>query len=216
MPKWKNDLLQDAKDIDAYGRSLRAAVRGLWNGQLSLFDADDSFWRSIRRFFPEAWARGIAKVGLVMSELTGTERDALNDLIEEEQGYILHFLENVLNQNKAAGMPLQPHLDRVDMWLSRYNRVEALAYTLAAQDLKLKWVVGPTEHCTDCAKLEGRVYRASIWARYNIQPQSPLLECFGTRCQCSLEPTEDRVTPGRPPNLVGPKGKRKHVHHTHV
>jgi hypothetical protein len=73
---------------------------------------------------------------------------------------------------------------------------------MACGDGKFKWVLGPTEHCTTCAKLEGLVKRGSWW-RDNVLPQNPpneKLECGGWRCQCNLEATDQRVS-RRTPSL---------------
>lgn len=58
-------------------------------------------------------------------------------------------------------------------------------------------------NCDDCLNLHGRVYRASVWDRYGIAPQSPQLACGGWRCGCRFVVTDDPVTPGRPPNIGG-------------
>lgn len=49
-----------------------------------------------------------------------------------------------------------------------------------------RWVVGPTEHCRDCLRLNGTELTAVEWQRIGIRPQSPDLACGGWQCQCEL------------------------------
>jgi hypothetical protein len=56
--------------------------------------------------------------------------------------------------------------------------------------VNLEWIVGPTEHCGDCLRLNGQVHSAEAWAASGWQPQSSALECGGFNCQCSLVPTD--------------------------
>lgn len=62
--------------------------------------------------------------------------------------------------------------------------------------LNLKWVVGPTEHCSDCLRLNGQVHPPDVWAASGWQPQARVLECGGFRCQCSFVPTDEEESGG--------------------
>jgi hypothetical protein len=90
---------------------------------------------------------------------------------------------------------------RLPMWINRYTEVVNTAKIMAGADRKLKWVLGPTEHCSSCLKLAGKVKRGSVWIASGIQPQSRSLECGGFNCQCSLQPTTDRASAGRLPSI---------------
>jgi hypothetical protein len=105
----------------------------------------------------------------------------------------------VERNSRAEGGKLTPLLGRGDLWVNRYNQAVSMAKMSACGDLKYRWIVGPTEHCTDCAMYNGRVYRGSVWASVGAQPQASALACHGFRCQCILQQTTDAAMPGRPP-----------------
>ena len=51
------------------------------------------------------------------------------------------------------------------------------------------WRVGPTEHCTTCASLDGQVRTVRAFLDAGLIPQqkgSPTLECGGWNCQCTI------------------------------
>lgn len=192
--------------------ALRRAVRGLWAGELGLFGFVDQMNSAIRLHLNNAWFDGMKDEGLDRRDITPVEIQARDDLVNSEMLYVLDFGRDIIDHDKETGGALAPHLSRVERWASRYGRVRARARLLAAQDKKKKWVMNPEkENCDDCIRLDGRVYRASIWAKYGIEPRSPDLACFGTSCGCEFVDTDERVTPGRPPNLIGPRRKIAHA-----
>jgi len=158
--------------------------------------------RAISIAYEQAWREGAATCGIKPAERTDNEQQQLNELIAENRQYIFGFGENIEENSKANGGKLGPHLARGQLWINKYNEVKSIAQQMACADIKLKWVWSPQrEHCSDCQKLNGRVYRASIWQKYNIHPQSQNLQCHGYRCGCSFIMTDEKVTPGRPPNI---------------
>jgi hypothetical protein len=92
---------------------------------------------------------------------------------------------------------------RVELWVNGFQRIKTLAQTLACGDLKYEWQLGMRlVHCKDCKKLNGRVYRGSIWAKHDIYPRHWDLECRGVHCGCGLVQTDKPLTPGFPPKLT--------------
>jgi hypothetical protein len=73
---------------------------------------------------------------------------------------------------------------RAAMWAATMAGMYAFGQTWRQDDPFLRWQVGPTEHCSDCNRLNGQVHRASEWRASGWQPQSSRLECSGYRCQC--------------------------------
>lgn len=191
--------------------ALRRAVRGLWNGDLGLFGFVDQMNSAIRLHLNNAWFDGMKDEGIGRREISPLEIQSRDDLVHGEMLYVLDFGRDILGSDKQSGGPLQPHLGRADLWQARYDRVRARARLMAVADKKKKWVMNPAkENCVDCQRLDGRVYRARIWAKYGLEPQSPDLACFGIHCGCDFVDTDEPVTPGRPPNLVGPGRKIAH------
>lgn len=197
--------LDHTKAISDYRLNVRALVRGLWRGEFSYFVFVDDMTSAITRNLRGAWAEGAAACGIREDELTSEEIAARDRLINEQFSYLLGFADAIEANSRASGGLLGPQLQRAELWINRYDEAKNRAKTMACGDQKLKWVVGPTEHCEDCARLNGRVYRASVWDRYGLRPQSRDLACGGWRCQCSLVPTSEPATRGRPPSLKGPR-----------
>ena len=97
------------------------------------------------------------------------------------------------------GGKLQKVFARIELWVNRWEDVYNQALLMGRENPKLKWVVGPTEHCTTCLKLNGKVKRASTWEASGWRPQSRDLACGGWKCQCRLVPTTEPLTKGRLP-----------------
>ncbi|HXV43327.1 MAG TPA: hypothetical protein VEC96_09705, partial [Anaerolineae bacterium] len=196
------------KSLSSFRSSIRANVRGLWNGSLGLAGFRDGMTSAIERGFNQAWAEGAKACGLKPDEYSDEEKDRLRTMIEGQQPYIIGFGLDIQAEDKAGKFPVGPHFDRAEMWVNGYNEVVNQARAMACKDLKLKWVYGDTQHCSDCSNLNGRVYRASTWHKSGLLPQSRSLACSGYRCKCSLQPTDEALTKGRPPKLAGPRKKR--------
>lgn len=207
-----NFFIMSIKSEANYRAAIRAAVRGLWKGELSRFGFLDAMATTIRRGFNQAWDEGAGDAGRLPGERTEAEQRELDRRIIEEMSYIDNFADAIESNSEANGGKLTPMLNRAAFWVSRYQEVKQRARLLAMANKKLKWVWDPVaEHCPDCQRLNGRVYYAQTWARWDIAPQSRQLNCFGG-CKCHFEETNDPVTPGRPPNLIGP-GAKDHHHH---
>lgn len=182
---------------------------------------------NLRAYWERAWQDGIKEFGLTMRDMTANELMALQAAIAADTAAIPGFV-SFLNQHRASseisayderGRPIPAaeyrkrafKLDlfkRVDarqqLWWNAYHRVQNQARQLAAGDRPMMWVLGPTEqHCPDCSGYDGRVYRASTWARYDIRPQHPGLSCHGFNCQCRLVVTDQPPMRGRPPAMTG-------------
>ena len=78
---------------------------------------------------------------------------------------------------------------RAALWAGTALGLYAIGQTWRQDDPYLMWQVGPTEHCSDCARLNGQVHRASEWRASGWQPRIRRLECGGWRCQCGFVET---------------------------
>lgn len=196
-------LLLAVKSSDAYRRELRNNARALWNGTWSEFDFFLAMLTTIRRHFTQAFFEGAATCGITPGELTRAEMQRLEDEIMNEKQYIDGLADFISANSKAMGGLLKDVFTRVELWVNGFQRIKTLAQTLACGDLKYKWQLGPRlVHCRDCKKLNGRTYRGSVWAKYDIYPRHWSLECRGVHCGCGLEKTDEPVTPGFPPKLT--------------
>ena len=189
------------KSIELYGLRLRGLVTGLWKGIIDRTVFEISVRLALRREFNNAWIRGARTQGIEPDERTPEEQTKLDSMISEQLGFIPDLADFVQEHLKVDGFKLSEAQSRVPMWTNRYNEVQNTAKTMAGADKKLKWVLGPTEHCSSCLKLSGKVKRGSFWQASGIQPQIRALECGGWNCQCSLQTTTDRASAGRLPSI---------------
>lgn len=201
-----------AKTIENFGRRLRALAHDLWEAravdlQAGRFPAGLgalASWSSgmtdaLYIGYEQAWTEGERAVGILPEERTLEEIVKLQSLISDDLSRILPLGDFIVARDKASGGPFAAVLSRVELWTNRYNSVKHIAQITAGADRKMRWRVGPTEHCQDCAGYDGRVYRASVWAKYNAIPQSRSLECGGWKCQCRFDDTSAPVNSGHPP-----------------
>lgn len=197
---------QTMKSESDYQRSSRALSRGLWSGQITSFDFLDGMNSAIRRAYTRAFYGAIENAGLSTDDLTANDKQKLEDLINTELTFVPELLTFIVQNSKSAGGKLTDIRERVDLWIARYDRIADVGKLVAGSitGKKYRWKRDPAkESCIDCLNLEGRVYYARTWDKYDIQPHSPRLKCFGTWCGCDFEETDEPVTQGKPPALHG-------------
>lgn len=196
------DLIKARGMADSFRQSIRNSVYGLWTGAFDTIGFLDNMTRAIRRYYTFAWQEGARDCGILPSDLTPDELMALEREISSQYQYLIGFANAIESNSKRRKGKLGPLHKRGEMWISRYSAVRDLAKSYACRDAKLKWVWNPNkEHCSSCQRLNSRVYRASIWRKYDIYPRMHRLACKGYRCGCVFEKTLDAVTPGRPPTI---------------
>lgn len=128
-------------------------------------------------------------------------QSALDSFISTQSNfdYIYQYYKDVIDA-RVDQTPIDPLLSRADMWATRYNEAynHATALIVSENGGNLIWHFGDTDHCTTCEQLDGLVAYASEWEQLGVRPQNApndLLECGGWRCQCTLEPTDQRRSP---------------------
>lgn len=193
------------KTVSSYQRELRDLARGLWNDSLSVGQFSTALDATIQREYKNAFTEGVHRANLSVADLTDDERGELDELIANEQQYVDQLSFYIYDNRKGKGK-LQAVRSRVDKWVARYLSVRETGFMVAKRVEPLQWRWNPRkEHCKDCENLNGRVYRAATWRKMNIAPQSPRLQCFGIYCGCALTDTDQPLTKGRPPKIIGPK-----------
>jgi hypothetical protein len=117
--------------------------------------------------------------------------------------YVGGLADAIIDGSKANGGNLTPLYDRLELWVNQYGRIMTLAGMLAAADQKGIWVLGDAEHCETCLFYAGRVYRNSVWTKWleplELLPKMHGLKCKGFNCACSIKPTSEPVSSGKPP-----------------
>ena len=186
-----------AKTQAFYDRALRAAVWDFYRGDTDAFGFIAKMVYLITEQFTRAWNEGMRSVDLDPKEDMEPDWQAvLDDRIEQEVNAVEKFAGDI--ETAAADKennPPGPLLARVSMWSNRYNEIVSLSVATCGRQ-KLEWVLGPTEHCDTCLRLSGCVDWSENWAESGWLPQTNMLACGGFKCQCKLEPTKKRRTPG--------------------
>jgi len=187
------------KTVDFYFRTMWAATRELYNGEIGAFEFESVMIDLIQNQLRRAWNEGLRSLGLdPATDMTMQMEFALQDIMLNELDHVGPFAQDVLAA-KAAGKDLEPFRARVQMWTNRYNDVVNQAAQFAAEaGQKMMWVYGDTDHCDTCLRLNGIVAFESEWETAGLYPQRPpnaRLECGGWKCQCSMVPTDQRRSP---------------------
>ena len=189
----------DFTNEEGFGGGIVAVVVSLWRGGIALGVWLLTMNLILTAGLRAAWNRGAARVGIQPSEFTARELAARDQFISTQIGFLGGFGEAIVLTARATGGALAPLLQRAQMWTNRFGEAEAEAMQLAAKDQKLMWVWNPLkEHCEDCLRYNGRVYRGSVWEAAQIRPRISELECGGFRCGCAFVLTDDAAMPGRP------------------
>lgn len=193
----------------SYAQDIRRPVYAYWAGKITRSQFIAEMVGVIERGLNRAWREGASECGVAPNELTQAEITELEYFINEQFTHVPGFADKIEANSKASGGKYAPLKAQVEVWAARYDEIRARAQLMACADQKLEWVLNykrkAKEHCVDCMKLNGRVYRASTWKKYDIRPQHPDLACGGWVCACGFRPTDKPVTPGRPPKLSGQK-----------
>jgi hypothetical protein len=140
------------------------------------------------------------------ADLSPEEKTALRQAIFHEENYIGRLAIDIEAGSKANGGLLRPLMARGQVWVNRYLDIVNRAKVMACADQKLKFArIRPTKDpCASCAKLEGKVKRASYWKRVDVRPQNPpnpYLDCGGWRCGHGFVVTDAPLSKGPLPRL---------------
>ena len=198
-------IVEQDKAESNYRSAIRSMVRALWAGVIDIDQAFDVGETSIRFGLTQAWNAGLQSVGDIPAEQSPQQRIELQQMIANEINLLFPFLLDIEANSKANGGKLGPLFTRSEMWILRATDAENRARASALSDPRLAWRLGITEqHCGSCARLDGKIKKASYWQRLNIRPQSPpneKLECGGYKCLCFFEPTTEPQSRGPLPSL---------------
>lgn len=120
-------------------------------------------------------------------DLTPAQRRQLNATITISQDAASGFADDIYSGKYSAdNLGEQGLANRLPLWAGTLAGVYALGQVNRADNPRLQWQVGPTEHCSDCANFNGQIKTASEWQQGGLLPQSSGLQCHGYRCQCRL------------------------------
>jgi hypothetical protein len=202
------------KTPDTYTRQMRRSVSALFGGSIDEFQFIDEMMAMINNQLNMAWKVGAYDVGVMETDFVFEDFQHLDSIINNEYQFILRFAQDIVD-TRLAGGKIDALLARVDLWANRYNEVVAEAHVWFGKKTRLQWRKGNTEkHCATCLALDGIIAFAEEWNASGVRPQAPPnphLECEGWKCDCYLNPTDQRRTPRafeRIMNVVMSKGGR--------
>lgn len=126
------------------------------------------------------------------------QQAADNDILIQYD-FVDQFYRDIVDA-RIDKTPIAPLLQRVQLWANRYNEsynngVHLIELQMGGKEV---WRLGRTEkHCPECEKLNGVVAYAVEWEQSGYEPQNApnlKLTCGGWKCDCSKEPTTERLT----------------------
>ena len=173
-------------------------------GDIDTFFGDA--FTTVRGFGRKAYLQGIRDGGAPgirrIRELEPEEQAEALGLVSDQIGFLSNLSAAVEKDKLARYEAIR---QRVELWANKgLDGIYEAGKLAGAANRNLMWKLGATEkHCTDCQRLDGRVYRAKTWKKWGIRPRLPELECGGWKCDCKFEATMEKCTPGRPPKLSG-------------
>lgn len=129
--------------------------------------------------------------------LQSAQDDYISQNTETQYAYQLY---NDIVKARIENNPVSGLVVRAPLWANKWNDAYNAAMLLIQSQGggNLIWVVGPTEKsCTTCQSLNGIIASADEWEQSPYKPQGKELDCGGWRCQCSLQPTNEKRTRGR-------------------
>lgn len=193
------------KTISQYRSALHATALGLWELYLRPMGAVTDFDSSIRRHLTEAAYAGLKEAGLLVGDLEVAELNEIQTIIFNEQMYVVDLVQWIIGVRESTNGSMQMVYNRLDMWVARYDMVKSKFLLIGNKNKKKQWKRGKTKKgCIDCIGYDGKVYRANIWLKYDIQPKMYDLTCRGGHCDCGFYDTDEPIDRGFP---AKPKGR---------
>jgi hypothetical protein len=191
-------------------REFRRLIGRLWDEEITRDEFLELAGQVIGDELTDGYLRGTQQFGVTEDDLTDEDREELGELIKAQVDFLTALAAAIVGNNRTASggdlVVREQYTARAELWANRYRESFNAGTRSAARDALVEWQYGPTEHCTDCLNYNGKVYRASVWAKAGIRPQMSTLECGGYLCQCKFTPTTKPETPGVP---APPVGRRK-------
>lgn len=139
----------------------------------------------ISRYGNMAYEDGLQDGGVSVRDKSDEDRAKIRDLIREQSRFVTQFANNIY-QGRLTVHNIE---QRAGMWYRKSISPFYDAGLLSANRNGLyEWVLGPTEHCKDCLRLNEQRHRLKDWTRKGWLPQASKLECGGYNCKCNLVP----------------------------
>jgi hypothetical protein len=181
------------KTLAQYMRQLRQYSRDYYTGKIDDSAFLDKAIAAIGEQISRAWNEGMRANGMGPGDIDEEMQAQIDEIIKNEQDHLTN-LSDLINSQREKDAGMDAIYSRVDTWVARYTDVVNQAKLASSEDnQRFEWIYGDTEHCQDCADLNGKVLTAAEWRASGYHPQqppNPKLECGGWRCKCRLQKTK--------------------------
>ena len=121
-----------------YRRTLRAAVRGLYQGESDMDWFADAMEAAINHSFQRAFREGADICGIEPQDYSEDEQSTLDETISEEFRFV-EGLGVAVVAARAEEKGLKGLFVRLELWIQRYLELRTLAMQMACADQKLRW-----------------------------------------------------------------------------
>jgi hypothetical protein len=188
--------------IENFGRILRGFVHSFWAGATTVQEFVVAFADMVWAGYTSAYKQGLAAAGVLDDEMTDEETGKLNVRLFDMVARVPGFGTFIEQHSKANKFNLGTTAVRTSLWVNNFMQFYNLGLQNAKTNPKLLWQYGHTkQHCSSCARLNGKVKRASQWKDAGLYPKSHDLECKGYFCDCRFVPTKLPMSKGRLPKI---------------
>ncbi len=177
---------------DAFSDEVLLAIADAADGSITESAFEAAMNGFIAEMGEEAYRDGLADAGADPMQLDDDDYDTINTLIAKQRDYVFFLADRIYTD----GISAEQEAIKPDLWVNK-TLVPFYQAGLAAGTANgtFEWVLGDTEHCTDCLARGGQIKPMKTWLNDGILPQSSELECGGWRCGCKLRPV--RLRPRR-------------------
>ncbi len=189
-----------------------AQIKALFSTKNGAFDAADIYIEALKGLIEQAQAGEITReefidqadtiitTQLEAAFLLGAEADIVG---EEEQAELDDEIEAALDalpqlaDDVFAGKfvqvddttpPVLSLLARLALWGSAALGAYSLGSLVKGAAELMIWLVGPTDHCKDCLRLDEQIHTGADWRASPWRTQGRNLECNGYNCLCIVIP----------------------------
>jgi HK97 family phage portal protein len=177
---------------DAFSDEVLLAIADASDGTITESQFETSMRAFIADLGEEAYRDGLSDAGADPTQLDDDDYATISDLIAKQSDYIFFLADRIYTD----GISAEQEAIKPDLWVNK-TLVPFYQAGLAAGTTNgtFEWVLGDTEHCTDCLARGGMIKPMKSWLKDGILPQSDELECGGFNCQCKLRAV--RLSPRR-------------------
>lgn len=196
-------------DVDSRQKAIQATilnfesdfadlVKGRIDGDITANRFNTIAMAQLRKYGLAAFRDGLNEGGVNTTDSTGAPIALEPDEQAAYEGWLLEQSAYVSAFNKTLSKGATPDaIAKASLWANKsIMPIYTEGVISADKNGMYQWVVGNTEHCEDCLRLNGQVHRLRNYVSRGWVPQASKLQCGGWRCQCKFVKTNLPVSGG--------------------